>query len=494
MQETDEHMWSLYTSTKGSDCLRVDDYSYYKIHTNEEDSITWRCSKRKCYATVHTNTSTSIMTPTRHVHTHSPRHADYFKRLKTRHGVKRRASEYPDQKILKMVILEVEENEGDDCFQDRDVVNLRRSVSRVKLSSRGTLPRSREEAIQALEEEMTKNSVKGAHLIKVVEKDIVMLATDHSLQLLRGNDFQFFGDGTFRYCPKYFYQKYTIHIFKDGFYIPVAYFLLSNKTEKTYKRMCDLIKPHCDISMMTLDFEPKPISAFEKQFPGVIIRCCRFHLAQNWQKKFRALGFQTQYNSRRGPIAAFLKSLFGLPCMPVDEVSEFFNEELAKNAPRPLNPPEKALKYNFIEYLRKTYMNPNSTYPPHLWAGVGHSDIKCTTNGCENYHRHFKDWFSSPKPDIYTFLANLHLSSIHFKIRSNSQRIVHPREDALFIRQMWNEVRAGNVSKTEFISLCAHFSLPVAPRPKTGMRKSQRLVKQAKQDMINRSIRNLRRK
>ena len=413
-------------------------------------------------------------------------------KMQTRHRVKRRASDYPDQKTLKMVILEVEEN--DDDFLDHEVNNLRRSVSRVKLSSRqGVLPRNRAEAIKALEEQLLKRSVKGAHLIKTIEKDLVMLATDHSLQLLQGNDYQFFGDGTFRYCPKYFYQKYTVHIFKDGFYIPVAYFLLFNKNENSYKHMCRLLKPYCAINLMTLDFEPTSIAAFKKEFPGVAIRCCRFHLAQAWQKKFRGLGFQAQYNSRKGPIARFLKSLFGLPCMPVDEVSEFFAEVLLKDAPRPLNPRSKALKYNFIEYLKKTYMMPNSTYPPHLWAGVGHTDVKATTNGCENYHRHFKDWFSSPKPDIYTFLENLHLSSIHFKIRSNSERITRPQVDSMFIRRMWNEVSLGNITKTEFITLCANFSLPISHRPKSGIRKSQRLVKKAKHDLITRAVRNLRR-
>ena len=108
-------------------------------------------------------------------------------KMQTRHRVKRRASDYPDQKTLKMVILEVEEN--DDNFLDHEVNNLRRSVSRVKLSSRqGVLPRNRAEAIKALEEQLLKRSVKGAHLIKTIEKDLVMLATDHSLATVEGND------------------------------------------------------------------------------------------------------------------------------------------------------------------------------------------------------------------------------------------------------------------------------------------------------------------
>ena len=67
------------------------------------------------------------------------------------------------------------------------------------------------------------------------------------------------------------------------------------------------------------------------------------------------MGLQKQYNSRKGKIARFLKSLFGMPCLPANEVSEFFREVLTKNAPPQLQP--------FMTYLKKMYMMPNSTHP-----------------------------------------------------------------------------------------------------------------------------------
>ena len=84
------------------------------------------------------------------------------------------------------------------------------------------------------------------------------------------------------------------------------------------------------------------------------------------------MGFQKQYNSRKGKIARFLKSLFGMPCLPANEVSELFREVLTKNAPPQLKP--------FMTYLKKMFMMPNSTYLPNIWADVGHTNLKNTTN------------------------------------------------------------------------------------------------------------------
>jgi len=41
-------------------------------------------------------------------------------------------------------------------------------------------------------------------------------------------------DGTFYSCPKYFYQLFTVHIFKNRHYIPFSYFLLPDKCANTY--------------------------------------------------------------------------------------------------------------------------------------------------------------------------------------------------------------------------------------------------------------------
>ena len=96
--------------------------------------------------------------------------------------------------------------------------------------------------------------------------------------------------------------------------MPVACFLLNGQLFDIYKEMFEMVKPYGSLSVMTLDFENSTILAFKHVFPNSAVSGCRFHLAQAWQKKFREMGFQKQYNSRKGKIAQFLKSLFGVPC------------------------------------------------------------------------------------------------------------------------------------------------------------------------------------
>ena len=376
-------------------------------------------------------------------------------------------------------------------FKEEEMVNFRRCVGRSRRKARGgkCLPRSRAEAVEFLEEELISRSAKGSNLIKKVfrgdmEKnkgDIVMLATDSSLRLLETDDYQVFGDGTFRYCPKFFHQLYTIHVFKDGYYVPVAYFLLNGQLFDIYKEMFEMLKPYGRLSVMTLDFENSTILAFKHVFPNSAVRGCRFHLAQAWQKKFREMGFQKQYNSRKGKIARFLKSLFGMPCLPANEVSEFFREVLTKNAPPQLKP--------FMNYLKKMYMMPNSTHPPHIWADVGHTNLKNTTNGCENFHRHFKDWFLSPKPNMYIFLSNLQLLDIQFGIRANSSRTVAPDECAQYIKQAWQKVTEGDLTRYQFIELCANLTQPIPPKSQRGTRKSKKVIKTLRKKLVTESFR-----
>lgn len=33
-------------------------------------------------------------------------------------------------------------------------------------------------------------------------------------------------DGTFKYCPKLFYQLFTIHGLSNGYYIPLVFFFI----------------------------------------------------------------------------------------------------------------------------------------------------------------------------------------------------------------------------------------------------------------------------
>ena len=67
-------------------------------------------------------------------------------------------------------------------------------------------------------------------------------------------------------CPKIFQQSYSLHAVIDGKCIPLVFALLSDKTEKTYVFLLNLIKNAvCNISdgIIMIDFE----KAGDERFP-----------------------------------------------------------------------------------------------------------------------------------------------------------------------------------------------------------------------------------
>ena len=125
-------------------------------------------------------------------------------------------------------------------------------------------------------------------------------------------------DGTFKFCPKFYKQLYTLHQYVAGVYTPTAFFLLKNK---------------------------------------------RFH---TWVLVPQAF------------------------------------EDYAKLAPSGLA--------KFLDYLRRTWMAEQSTFPPKLWAGAAQSNVPNTTHACESFHLHFGKLFNSPHPNIYVFFWKIYMT------------------------------------------------------------------------------------
>lgn len=104
-----------------------------------------------------------------------------------------------------------------------------------------------------------------------------------------------FGDGTFNYAPNYFYQLYTIHIFKNNYYIPVVYAFLTSKSENQYISMWLEIKKLClaltgkiiYVRKFHSDFEIAAHNAIINSFPGCQLMCCQCHLTQCWFRQIQ---------------------------------------------------------------------------------------------------------------------------------------------------------------------------------------------------------------
>jgi len=65
------------------------------------------------------------------------------------------------------------------------------------------------------------------------DKNIIVFTCKINLEAI-SNAEHFFGDRTFTYAPKFFIQLYTLHIYKNNFYIPFVYCFLHNKQISSY--------------------------------------------------------------------------------------------------------------------------------------------------------------------------------------------------------------------------------------------------------------------
>lgn len=103
------------------------------------------------------------------------------------------------------------------------------------------LPQSREDVVFEGEWAQTMSGAPFLLASEGAEDKIVIFATRDNLELLSAADTVYM-DGTFRVCPRLFYQVFTLHIFRHGQQFPVVYFLLPRKARETYNKAFTMLK------------------------------------------------------------------------------------------------------------------------------------------------------------------------------------------------------------------------------------------------------------
>jgi hypothetical protein len=79
------------------------------------------------------------------------------------------------------------------------------------------------------------------------------------------------------------------------------------------------------IKINHLDFEIAAHNAVQKIFTGVKIKGCRFHFDQALWRKIQSINsLRLSYNNNQNETGLWLKMFFGLPFLPVHEVTEAF--------------------------------------------------------------------------------------------------------------------------------------------------------------------------
>lgn len=130
---------------------------------------------------------------------------------------------------------------------------------------------------------------------------------------------EFFFDGTFKSCPRPFYQLFTVHgevgsTAETTNVIPLIFVLMCDKKEKNYSIVFSLLKSKLgwNPSKIHCDYERAAINAIKREFPTVTIIGCYYHWSRCVWRKAKSMGFTKSGVERR--IITLCARLPLLPC------------------------------------------------------------------------------------------------------------------------------------------------------------------------------------
>ena len=138
----------------------------------------------------------------------------------------------------------------------------------------------------------------GEHFILIDDisegSRIIVFGTDDSLHRLCASDIASI-DGTFKVCPRVFYQLYDIHSHMYGTVLPELFCLLPDKKAATYHRLLSLLITKCaereyclKPATIIVDFDWLSTMLCEHYFPHLLSRVVYFILGWHCGGSFRS--------------------------------------------------------------------------------------------------------------------------------------------------------------------------------------------------------------
>ncbi|XP_050066333.1 uncharacterized protein LOC126555451 [Aphis gossypii] len=204
------------------------------------------------------------------------------------------------------------------------------------------------------------------------------------------------------------------------------------------KNICLELGQVLNINIIHLDFEIAAHTAVQNTFSGVTVKGCRFHFGQAlWRKIQSNNNLRQSYNAKQNETGEWLKMFFGLPFLPVHEVTDAFTDLMSIC-------PQDACSA-FGDYILNTYIE--GQFPMEIWTHPINANITTrTTNGAERFHQGFNSEFYSPNPSVFMVidvLRNIHIDTVtrmnqyHKGIQNIIRPIEKQKQEHLF--QFWEE-------------------------------------------------------
>jgi hypothetical protein len=294
-------------------------------------------------------------------------------------------------------------------------------------------------------------------LVNDVDLHIIIFSCTSNLRVLCTQVKDIFIDGTFKCCPKFFEQLYTIHGYSNGHFIPLVFALLVSKSEDTYRKFLQHVIDICSARNLTfkpavvhVDLEITVHNVFRQMFPQTSTQCCRFHVGQSWWRKIQKTVLSTEYKDNESNIEKWLRSFFGLAFLDPSDVEDCFEDDIMKVLP------EDPRCISFADYILESYIVPDSRFPPTLWSSLPSLNTKRATNGAESFHAHYNEQFYAAHPTIFIFLDVLSKiqTTTYVKVRTIHMPAVIRRsemEKLSYLMDQYSKLQANEIDRYQFV-------------------------------------------
>ena len=219
-----------------------------------------------------------------------------------------------------------------------------------------------------------------------------------------------YGDGKFKTVPRLFYQLYTISVKKNGYFLPLLYALLPNKTQQAYERLLDVIiqaKDGIQPQTVMMDFEKGAMNAMQMKFPDCQMHGCYFHLSQNIFRHVQSAGLQERYTTNVA-FALEVRKFAALAFVSLGDIVEFFLHLEDTLSPE-MDPILEYFEKSYIGTLRHNGQRRTPLFPPPLWNAHDSTlqNEDRTNNSQEGWHRKFSSTIDCHHPTIWKFLDGI---------------------------------------------------------------------------------------
>lgn len=403
------------TSKRGKNTAIYNNYEYWKYRENLKGQVIWRCVKSqtmKCKATM--RTQGDRVKEMLYEHSHSGNVATALAR--------KAVGEMRDKMTETIATPTSSQGEVMPSLDGHVLMALpkKASLSRIlrrhrhkeNTAANGGLP------LEPTDLTFTMPEVFRTFVLfdSLDADDRLIIFGDRDILNIMERSDVWIADGTFKVAPSLYFQLYSIHFkFISGINPVGLYCLLRNKTKPTYEEMLRQIKlliPRADPSVILVDFERAPMTAFRDAYPDARVTGCYFHLFQSVIRKVNELGMKTDYETD-DHLRGCVRCLPALSHLPAEDVLDSFLL-LCEEMPHHERMPE------LLSYFEHTYIRGRrlpgrlenyreAIFPIDTWnqrqsAAEG---IARTTNCAEGWHNSLHALFMCNHPTLWKFIDGL---------------------------------------------------------------------------------------